>query len=120
MNLRKIDALVAEHVMGWVVYFSDGEFVEKDGTPIHDWRGREGESSYRDFVPPYSTDIAAAWEVVKKLEDYDPMIFQYGVPDTPKGWLWFCDFEGTSATHENVATAICLAALQAKGIKIEE
>lgn len=39
-DLRKIDALVDEHVMGWGCY----------------------------IVPNYSSDITAAWEVVEKME----------------------------------------------------
>ena len=45
---RELDALVAEKVMGWDHY-----------------------PSKHEIVPAYSTDIAAAWEVVEKMRSDD-------------------------------------------------
>src|SRR5437763_10661229 len=56
---RELDALVAERVMGWAV-----ERNTVDSEPIVMF-SKPGE--YYGPVPPYSTDIAAAWEVVEKL-----------------------------------------------------
>src|SRR3990172_8418422 len=63
---RELDALVAEKVMGWTIT------AWASGEP---WGNREifepsGRGPHRKaaHVPTYSTDIAAAWEVVQKLE----------------------------------------------------
>lgn len=127
MDPRRIDALIAEHVFGWEIstrtnkVWSDGRNnIDEGYLEFEGLRGCPPDKTVDRPIRHYSTDLDAAWEVVEKLEDYDPVILQCGVPDTPKGWLWSCDFEGTSAEHENVATAICLAALKAKGIEIDE
>ena len=52
---RELDILVAEKVMGCY-----GLFKHSDGTPLCECHGLRP-------VPRYSTDIAAAWEVLKKL-----------------------------------------------------
>ena len=110
---RKLDALVAEHVMGWdrrvtpnikpliVEYFHDGK-------PMH---------YERTWTP--STDIAAAWEVVEsdywsedwgivKVDSAEPL---YQVWDLP-GW----ELEtGLISQAYSAPLAICLAALKAVG-----
>lgn len=73
-----LDALVAEHVMGWkcTVRDCDGKFLTRCGAC-----GKEGHGNCygngsgaiqvscvgRGHRPNYSGDIAAAWEVVKRL-----------------------------------------------------
>jgi len=82
---RELDALVAEKVMGWrITAWNDGEpwgnrevfppFEPINGIPAdcdcisHSEAGEP---------PHYSTDIAAAWEVVEKMNvDYDVMVRQ--------------------------------------------
>lgn len=92
MNLREIDALVAEHVMG-----------------LKEVRGYTS-------IPCYSTDISAAWDVVEKLGCYVEYWPGYGASmkssgrDSP-------DFLGKAKT---APLAICLAALKLKGIDIEK
>ena len=55
---REMDALVAEKVMGL-------SYILFDGTDPHQ----------EELTPHYSTDIAAAWEVVEKLrKSYDVVI----------------------------------------------
>ena len=126
---RELDALVAE-MMGWHVVTSpnsaplilrlqDGGFYRtKDGEPADMVGG----------VPAYSTDIAAAWEVVEKLRaDGKPL---YLIPyltgwmvghDSGEGYLDHQDtaFGGTvdshlfdSVTAATVQHAICLSALK--------
>ena len=54
---REMDALVAEKVMGWIRY------NDSQGWPS----GAKHTGNRRRSYPRYSTDIAAAWEVVEKL-----------------------------------------------------
>ena len=63
---RELDALVAEKVMGWETVNN------KAGIPVSgfDWVGHNPKtqsSTVWSYVPDYSTDISAAWEVVEKL-----------------------------------------------------
>lgn len=62
MSGRELDAAVAREVMGWwSVYYDDETFTDE-------WSGRPGDKhAARAWVPPYSTNIAAAWEVVDEL-----------------------------------------------------
>lgn len=53
---RELDARIAEHVMGWT-----------DVRLAFDWMGTAPGKNWREVVPPYSTDISAAWLVVQKL-----------------------------------------------------
>jgi hypothetical protein len=111
---RKIDALVAEHVMGLETTTAWGEpfivtetLLKENGLP----------HKICITLPAYSTDISAAWEVVEKLralpntwvrfnayEEYDCYIEQEG--------------EITTGSYHQKAMpmAICLAALKLKGI----
>jgi hypothetical protein len=112
---REIDVLVAEKVMGLTV----------------------GESN----VPPYSSDIAAAWEVMKELskgcmteakfsthEDYIKIVMRCmaedsfvceihkcpGTRERDDGWEHFVPGNGKTAPM-----AICIAALRFKGVEID-
>lgn len=99
---RKIDALVAEHIMGW-----PGQKINVD------W------SIPRGPLPNYSTNIADAWEVVEK--------FTYGwqvglTMDNEVSCSLVVDKIGISPSIEVFAPtapmAICIAALKAKGVEV--
>lgn len=109
---NELDALIAEKVMGHEV----SRYGDTDA-----WYDEQGH-----WIKPYSTDIAAAWQVVNKIADSrDPHWFSidrwYGT------WVagWRC---GDSApddpswelemTADTAPLAICLAALKAKGVKV--
>ena len=62
---RELDALVAEKVMGWVDLWTDGKSYM--AYPPHEQKMPVGEAE-RDPIWPYSTDIAAAWEVFHKVK----------------------------------------------------
>ena len=109
-NTRKIDALVAEHVMG--LELRDGlvdmsEELNSKGC----WREPKC----------YSTDIASAWEVIEKLKDSLDLVEIFWDID-----CWCCNLwkDGEeiirSHAHETAPLAICLAALKAKGVRIED
>jgi hypothetical protein len=88
----KIDALVAEKVMGIADFrmcrdepeqtepclFDTGEYKHGDCSHIDDHGTNEGCSGYQSCpVPYYSEDIAAAWEVVEKMKS-EGWSFRYG------------------------------------------
>lgn len=67
-------------------------------------------------VRPYSTDIAAAWEVVEKLA----LTFELGWLPADKGLNWDASFgekrgseDGTTTYADTAPHAICLSALKA-------
>lgn len=125
---RQLDALIAEKVMGWK--WADAKY--------YGWKQFsnyppeiESVSTTKLLVPPdgpdrlipgYSTEIAAAWEVVEKVRAL-PEAQGWGVMvgALPSGtfqcWLKYRDCENTDI-NERAATAplaICLAALKAVG-----
>ncbi len=113
-DLRKIDALVAEKVMGLTVR-EDPEYLDEWEYVVPWKRGRPDQW---DRVPLYSSSIAAAWEVVEKLkrELGDLLLRNQGA-----GWLANFYDESLGLYHaehgETAPVAICLSALAAKGIK---
>ena len=127
---RELDALIAEKVMGLKNIRKDGgfaHFVEPDY--VH---GNHPQRNSGIPIPHYSTDIAAAWEVVEKIspiriEKHERAVggFIYrvsivsevnnweGCGRFPAGYNW--SIEKETAPH-----AICLAALRAVGYKEEK
>jgi len=103
----ELDALVAEKVMGWQMVCDDcGDGVDSTGTP--------------NECPKFSSDIAAAWEVVEKLKPTHRQV----VIDRHRGedlqeeqWgVAFVTNTGVSIFRERAPTAplaICKAALKA-------
>lgn len=57
---RCLDAWVARGVMDWMLVITHDDV---------DWVCADSEGQRR-LIPAYSTDIAAAWEVVEKLSQY--------------------------------------------------
>lgn len=119
---RELDALVAEKVMG-----QTPEWREK--MRGHCMCGRCETCSICSWPLPYSTNIAAAWEVVEhwsKRTRYLFFLVQIAPTQLTKGayragWGYTEDFskEDTAAGAEAIAPtaphAICLAALKAAG-----
>lgn len=63
---RELDILVAEKVMG--LKLSDGPFTKGDYYPVTECREHGGKPMLHYHpIPDYSTDIAAAWEVLKEI-----------------------------------------------------
>ena len=81
---RNLDALVAEHVMGW---YWNGEML---GPPKTDkraiWATEWDENGLPEYLPRYSKDPDAMWEVIEHLssEHYDFIDLQYDCGS------WFC------------------------------
>lgn len=118
---RELDALVAKKVLGLSVFIG---LYQSD----RDYRGQWDEDllyspytdnpTYQIPVPHYSTDIAAAWEVVEKLKALNENgdfhlehlwgFWRVSTCNSPSGWSAWT--RGQTAPH-----AICLAALKAVG-----
>lgn len=101
LSPREQDAIVAEKVMGV-------DFGSKDP-----WFART-------YSKPYTTDIAAAWEVVEKigcntkgLLYHDAYVQWQCVLDPHRCTFYDCEI---SVMADTPALAICLAALKAVGL----
>ena len=119
---RELDVLVAEKVMGWrsgkcngfVDEYYSGWRCQECGT-TGQW-GFQGE--HEKEPSPYSTDIAAAWEVVEKIEGLKPHHDLLIIPSYPAvAWeeapVDFHDYGRDVIRGETIPHAICLAALRA-------
>lgn len=106
---REMDALMAERVMGWVRYGDHWVTTGHEPNAL----GCTYRWAAMTFAP--STDIAAAWEVVEKLQDHGmAMSLVFGV------YTWECKFGDAGdvfgeARHPDASLAICHAALEAMG-----
>lgn len=113
MTDRELDALVAEKVMGWKRHPSVGVWYPLNLHPL--------QNVYGHVLPPYSTSIVAAWEVVEKIGE------KYAIELHWRESMWNCSIEeGDEVTAHYIATAesrnaskaICLAALKAVGVEV--
>lgn len=110
---KELDALVQERVMGAVWKASKRVPEQSPVLEIGVWLFPDGSS--RSDLPAYSTEIAAAWEVLAALESND--------------WHWYINPYEVSLNHsdgryveisdevDSTAGRICLAALKATGWK---
>lgn len=101
INLRALDAMVTEHVMGYDIT----AFVPDD-EPAPD-EGR---------FPHYSSDISAAWDIVENLRAKGWNITVY--VQNRQGCTMHKYHESYYEQAENAALAICLAALKATGVEL--
>jgi hypothetical protein len=119
---RELDALVAEHVMGWVwrdTWNNDGTlsatWLRPENVFNYGVRVKAGEVSYLAGLPRYSTDIAAAWQVVGKLQSPpDECFFEITMtPTIPHngGHCWHTRIGGFFAHAPTAPLSICRAAL---------
>ncbi len=126
---RELDALVAEKVMG----FSRREpRTWPDGSLAGaGWRDDENSTFYpdaSDMLPHFSSDIAAAWEVVDLLERENYVVsvsqskkyFKTHQAAVQVQFKPYTDNLHDYAFGESAPHAICLAALKAKGVEVGE
>lgn len=127
--MSNLDRLVGVKVFGWsIVADSDGEPIWSNdcGTPL----AFQYASAPVKFGPNFTTDIAAAWEVVehlrKQTKDDGTRKYLVSVVDhddgkmecvIQPGRLWTMS---SCANHESAQMAICLAALRAVGVPESE
>lgn len=123
---RELDALIAEKVMGLVLEQKctqcDGTgYVDQDRCHIcHYSLGHPGVKKI--FPKEYSTDIAAAWEVVEKiLSTGIDFTLEAGPNKTTKERYYGVSINDVDPQYSEISAphAICLAALKAVGVKLE-
>ena len=124
---REMDALVAEKVMGLTVRsWRDLNGFDQDDCDFYVNKpdATEPRWGHCRHLPWYSTDIAAAWEVVEKMhENCGPDEWCFKLEDVGQktgasvtGAYWnaqFCVGQGGSAVELTTPHTICLAALKA-------
>lgn len=111
---RQLDALVAEKVLKFKL---DYEFADIYNGPLVP--GLRDQYDEMGILPHYSTDIAAAWEVVERMRSG-------GWRLELRDWVTYWsarfnsdpDSQGRFAKEEDVPHAICLAALKAVGVEL--
>lgn len=113
-QLRKIDALVAEKVIGWTI--KPGQIGTSHSTAGHFIAPED--------VPEYSTDIAAAWDVVEAWKGDGSLceiVLSRCESHVSTGWrARFGESEASwEADAPTAPLAICLAALKAKGVDVD-
>lgn len=120
---RELDALVGEKVMGFTL---DYEFEEITNAPnVKELRSKDDEWG---ILPNYSTDIAAAWQVVEMFRrgvaGHVAAYIEMHVSDAVRGNDCSCsisapDLAEVVAFANEMPLAICLAALKAVGVDVE-
>ena len=107
---REMDALIAERVMKLIV---DYEFEILRVPALADKYDEWG------YLPNYSTDIAAAWDIVKELQGRGYWIVLYDYHTIPSSVPYHFCFSKDGYTYsrggETVEISICRAALKAVG-----
>lgn len=109
---RELDILVATRVMGYERWIDKGvEWYE-----TKELRVRLNEGEHR--LPHFSTDVAAAWQVLGKLYETHSrfgLIFDDGIWNMKVDSQNESDFIARSGTAPH---AICLAALKSVGVEV--
>ena len=100
----ELDALVAEHVMGW-----RWAVAECEAPSLNDGRCQKPNGAFvLNFKP--SRDIAAAWQAVEKFNNYDWKLESHGEGET---FTIYKDGTHYSGDGAGAPLAICRAALKA-------
>jgi glycine betaine/choline ABC-type transport system substrate-binding protein len=127
MDLRKLDALVAEKIMGWTE-IKESKAYHTGDIQLTGYNPKDLPSPYTGnrptwTVPHYSSDIKAAWEVVSKLEEKFNLI---RVDRNKMKNLWTVIvsdelMENTTIAYgETASHCICLAALKSMNVDVSE
>lgn len=121
-DLRRMDALVAEKVMGRKVWYDEDAHGD-----LHIWweyfvdESDGGVAGVQRLLAPYTTDWAAAGQVVEKMRA-DGWNVSIVFKDTFPRLFWRVDFEKPREMQEgservdSAPLAICNAALRALGV----
>jgi hypothetical protein len=125
LSSREKDALVAEKVMGLKAVkttWGKGKYSSWSiGEPDYDYSADCPEGALANPLKLFSTDIAAAWEVVEELYgSYPGNAFSLKLPydGVYSAWFLLGDTyqQGLASNMDSAPLAICLAALKAKGV----
>lgn len=127
-DLRKIDALVAEHVLGHFVWEINEPFADRSGfAQTYTWMAenkvddRIHAKVYKYKLRRYSADMSAAWEVVAALvaAGYSFDLIHIPVSNSEYSKPWSCSIgSGGTFVGDTAPLAICLAALRTRGIDV--
>lgn len=109
---KELDALIAEEVMGYEVVECDDDIITIQS--MSGWVR----------VPDYSTDLAAAWQVVEKLDQMMPKTWSFSLHGSGTEWCVGIDsndgqfLQNAAGVQiyqqaETAPLAICLAAIKA-------
>lgn len=111
---RSLDALVAERVMGCKVIRPNGDrLLTLCGCPLGQ-HGTRLSSEGPLGVPPYSTEIASAWEVVLEMRRRGMPLEVHAHDDADEWCVQFMADGWTEATCSGTFEhAVCRAALEA-------
>lgn len=116
----EMDRLIAEKVMGWRRSVQVSVSLDRHGRSV--WRDSKGIEAARNDLPAFSTDMAAAWQVVEALQERGWHLTLAHDDYTNKWsamfWRKTGDMPFDPVAHYIVddlepATAICRAALKA-------
>ena len=119
---RDLDALIAEHVFGWVWTFGGNPYDLTVPVTRHvsdpdiftncsfNWDGKADIpiDNQLGMFPEYSTDIAAAWLILEKLAELDKLGAFSTATDFLTPWQWL-DYSRAA----DMALFICKTALKA-------
>ena len=114
---RELDALIAFKVMsyetykgGWCDCANDRPLAPLCGYVADRMKGAE---SHKWVIPYFSSDMAAAWEIVEHLEKHELQFAFSALSSGGKNTVVFCGNGDVSATQysESMPLGICLAAL---------
>jgi hypothetical protein len=107
MTDRELDAMVAEKVMGWWEMRPSKEL----------WAGVMGVTTK---LPPFSTDLTVAWQVVRKMASCGHSLELHVGPTLRAGAAFHGGRRGTNAVYwyASAPKAICRAALRACGVEV--
>lgn len=120
---RVLDTAIARSVMGWTIDYSIpiidivGPYADRAA-----WKNEHGNSAK---VPCFSTDIAAAWQVVEKMQE--GLEWQFMLEAHSGEWLAYVtphisspryNSQQFEAIADTAPHAICLVALEALGVTV--
>jgi hypothetical protein len=124
---KELDALIAEKIMGLVkVPYNDPTrfyYLEAESCPTCGYDGKFWDANQNSYeIPPYSTVIASAWEVVEQMHSHAKPVLELFAPQqdySNEKWRarfsrkWWLDGSGYDHTEEGdtAPEAICKAAL---------
>ena len=123
---REMDKAIGQHIFKYWVDHYDKDYAENcyyclmDGSGdavipgLHEGERRTEEEAWAD-CPEFSTDIAAAWEVLNKFTHKEPCINYLNDLWNPVGWHCHIDGHHTEGC-DTAQLVICRCALKVAGV----
>jgi len=114
---RAMNGMIHKHVMGHDEIDVFDIVAHLGGTGDRLWA-----SKYCQW-PDYSTDDAAAWTVVQAMWGKGYLAMVYPKSERARFGIGFNDFNGNGvryAKSDTFAHAVCIAALRALGVEVDE